>query len=94
MWVGIKAHSPCAESIVLPSPLVTYEFDGPNSSRKGPAEGGVGARVVAKRKGAKRRLCLIIKKGVSLVAAGQRGAANACRDNAVTMTGQLLLIAD
>ena len=32
---------------------------------------------------ARRRLCLIRKKGVSLVASGQRRAANACRDNAV-----------
>ena len=46
-------------------------------------KGGANARVVAKRGGAKGRLCLIRKKGVSLVAAGQRGVAFDCRDNAV-----------
>ena len=48
-------------------------------------EGKRGARVVAKREGAKRRLCLIRKKGVSLVASGQRSATNACRDKAVQL---------
>jgi hypothetical protein len=48
-----------------------------------PREGFRSAQIVAKRKGANGRLCLIRKKGVPLVAAGHRGAAFACRDKAV-----------